>query len=209
MITRIFRSFGAAAGYLAALANAVAFVWYGLYIWSGEAVTNPVTWMLWLGETAVSLSLYADRTRDRPKWMAEAVSMVGVVGICGLLGAKAAMGDLQLVLAAIEPIDVVIAIITVMVFKFWLGTRKMGGAGAALWAFQIALILAIAPLARSTYADPSAEPFWPWALWTVTFGLQTLCAWWRWDGWTPLLNPINYALTHAIVAGIVWYGTMP
>jgi len=200
---------GAWSGYFAALVQAVAFIWYCSEVFSKEAHTNPISWWLWLGETLVGLLIYVDRTRDTPKWLNEAVALVGVVSVALYLAVRMFLGDAAVILAPVEPIDIGAAAAAIGTFWFWLLTRKKWGAGASLWVFQIALITAAFPLIRATFVDPSAEPFWPWALWTVSFSLQFLCAAFRWDGIETLLNPLNYAITHGLIAWIIWLGVAP
>lgn len=202
------RRLGAQLGYLAAVVNAVAFVWYSFGILSGETETNPITWWLWLAETFIGLLIYADRTRDTSKWLAEAISMVGVTIVGGYLIFQVFAGHQEVVLHSVQPIDFLSAGLAAVALIFWISTRKRWGAGASLWVFQLALFSAAFPLIRAVAADPSSEPFWPWALWTGAFVLQALCAMLRWDGKEPLLNPINYAVTHGLVAWIIWFGAL-
>lgn len=197
---------GAGFGYLAGFLNIVAFIWYNLDVVMGNVITNPVTWWLWLGETIVSLFLYIKLTKDFSKWAAEAVSLLGVATVLLLLSLKTFSGDSTIVFAAVEPIDYLSAIVAVAAFSVWLKTRKTHGALVASWVFQLAIVSAAVPLIRSAWADPSAEPFGPWAVWTIAFGLQTLCSGMRWSGFTPLLSPLNYTALHGIVALIVWFG---
>lgn len=191
---------GAACGYLAAALNAVVFVWYGREVLVGKVDTNPITWWLWMIETAVGLTIYVARTQDRSKWAAEAVSMLGVVIIAGYLTVMAFFGHARVVFASVEIVDYGVAALAIVAFVVY----NKCGPKVAIFVFQAALIAAIFPLLRATLVNPSAEPFGPWALWAVAFTLQALCAGLRWDGADTLLNPINYALTHGAVAWIVW-----
>ena len=200
---------GAQAGYVAAVLQAIAFTWYCVVVFSNEAHTNPISWWLWFGETVVGLLIYADRTRDMYKWIAEATALVGVVAVAGYLAVRMFLGDARVVLATVEPVDIAIAIAAVAMFIFWLLTRKKWGPGISVWVFQIVLVLAIFPIVRATYANPAAEPLWPWILWTVSFSFQFLCAALRWDGYEPLVNPLNYAITHGLVSWIIFQGVAP
>lgn len=197
---------GAWSGYLAAVLTLVAFAWYARDIWAGATVTNPISWWLWMGETFVGLLIYMDRTRDMPKWIAEATSLVGVVIVGIYLGVKALLGDASMVFASVESIDLVATVVALATFGFWLTTRKKWGAGPSIWVFQVTLLLVAFPLVRATFADPSMEPFGPWALWSLAFILQAFCAWVRWDGYEPIINPINYAVVHTVVAAIILFG---
>lgn len=203
------RNLGACAGYSAAFVQAIAFTWYCIIVFSHDAHTNPISWWLWLGETLVGLVIYIDHTRDTPKWINEAVAFVGVIMVASYLALRIFMGDTAIVLAPVETIDIVVAVATVATFCFWVLTREKLGAGISLWIFQIALVAAAFPLIRATFVDPSAEPFWPWALWTLSFSLQLLSASLRWDDIEALLNPLNYAATHGLVALIVWHSVAP
>ncbi|OGG39894.1 hypothetical protein A2118_00725 [Candidatus Kaiserbacteria bacterium GWA2_50_9] len=198
---------GAVFGYVAAAIMVVAFVWYGHDIWTGSARTNPLSWWMWAIETFVGLMIYADRTRDISKWVAEAASLVGVVVVALYLAVIAIQGHVSVVFASIESIDFVSTGAAIVTFGFWIATRKKLGAGPSIWVFQVTLILVAFPLIRATLADPSVEPFWPWTLWTISFGFQTVCAWLRWDGYEPVVNPLNYAIIHCLVAVIVLLGT--
>ena len=183
-----------------------AFVWYCWTVFSGEATTNPISWWLWFAETAVSLMLYADRTRDTSKWFAEAVSMVGVTMVSGYLIWEVLSGGEKMVFASVETVDYIAFLFAALAFCVWLATRKKVGAGLALWIFQLALISAVFPLLRATFADSSSEPLGPWVLWTGVFFLQTVCAWLRWDGYEPVISPINYTLTHGLVVVAITLG---
>ena len=200
---------GAQAGYVAAILQAIAFVWYCVVVFSNDAHTNPISWWLWSGETLVGLLIYADRTRDAYKWLAEAVALVGVIAVAGYLAARIFIGDASVILAPVESIDVYIAIAAIGTFVFWLLTRKKWGPGASIWVFQVVLVLAVFPLVRATYANPVAEPLWPWALWTASFSFQFLSAALRWDGYEPLVNPLNYAITHGLVTWIILQSVAP
>lgn len=195
---------GARFGYCAALLNAIAFLWYGYDTLAGTTATNPITWWLWFGETLVGLLIYADRTRDMSKWLVEAVSMIGVACVGGYLIYRVVTGHATTVLEPVEPVDFLVSLTTVGVFIFWLKTRKRLGSSVSVWVFQVVLIAAALPLIRSTIADPTAEPLVPWLIWTGAFTCQTMCVLLRWDGWTPLLNPINYVITHLIIVVVVW-----
>lgn len=199
---------GWASLYLAAFANAIAFVWYFVEAISGQVGTNPVSWVLWLIETGVGLFLYSRRTEDRCKWRVEQVSMIGVGVIVVCLAVKAVEAGAEAVLAPVRWVDAVPTVLAVWAYKFWLGTRRVDGGAGALWVFQLALFAAAVPLIRTVYADNTAEPFGPWALWFVAFILQTLGVALRWEkGKNDLLfNPVNYAVVHGLVAWIVWHG---
>lgn len=200
------QKFGARVGYLAALLQFVAFGLYGQGLFDGSIHTNPVSWWMWGVETLVGLVIYADRTQDASKWAAEAASLLGVLGVNLYLGYRMLSGDIAAVLEPVALLDLVSTILAGIAFWFWLASRKRLGPEPALLVFQFALLAAAFPLIRSAYVDPSAEPLWPWVLWSISFGLQLLCTTIRWDGWMPLLNPANYLATHAIVAAIIWYG---
>lgn len=199
----IFAKIGTAAGYTAAIIQVIAFLLYCFEVFSKQAHTNPVTWWLWLGETLVGLLIYADRTQDRPKWITEAVAFVGVILVSLYLGVRMYLGDSSIIMESVESVDYLAAATAVGAFCFWLATRKRWGPSASIWVFQIALISAAFPLIRATLANPSAEPFWPWALWTLSFIFQLVCSLLRWDGFEPLVNPLNYAITHGVVALII------
>jgi len=200
------RSIGAVCGYLAAVVNIIAFVWYGHGVLAGTVETNPLSWWMWLTETGVGLAIYIDRTRDLSKWSAEAVSMVGVTAVAGYLTVMAFIGHAKTVLISVAPVDYGATVAAAGAFVIWLSTRERHGAGIAILVFQIALVAAAFPLIRAAHANPLAEPFGPWALWTVAYGLQLLCAGLRLDGPGALWNPLNYTLTHGAVAWIVWQG---
>ncbi|MEK7510800.1 MAG: hypothetical protein AAB582_01005 [Patescibacteria group bacterium] len=204
MTQQSLRTFGAVCGYSAAVLNAIGFVWYFLVI--GETQTNPVTWLLWLVETGVSLWLYRSHTGDRAKWAAEAVSLIGVIGISfHLFVLQPMQGNGGTVWQTVEPIDYLVAILAIVALVYYWRSQKQGKTASrrALWIFQAALLTAILPLWRTVLDDPTSEPFWPWMIWTLAFVLQTFCAWLRWEDRTTLLNPINYAITHGVVALIV------
>lgn len=201
------RTLGAVCGYAAALIQAGAYGWYMLDLVEGSVHTNPVSWYLWLGETLVGLLIYADRTNDRSKWIAEAVAFVGVIAVAGYLTYQWwASGATELFGTVKVPDDLWSTGLAVLAFVVWVDKREHWGPGVANWVFQFALLAAAYPLIRAAWADPSAEPFWPWALWSASFFLQFLCACLRWDGVTPLLNPLNYLATHAAVAAIAYLG---
>lgn len=200
---------GVEVGYVAAFVQAIAFIWYCIAVFTEHAHTNPISWWLWLAETAVGLAIYADRTRDMAKWLTEAVALIGVVIVAGYLAVLSLSGNAAFALQTVEPADYVAAATAACVFLFWILTRKTWGSGLSLWLFQIALLLAAFPLIRATFANPGSEPLWPWILWTVSFALQLFAAVLRWDGVSGLLNPLNYAITHGIVAGIILSNAVP
>lgn len=201
---------GAVCGYLAAITQVIAFGWYGWYLVQGAVDTNPLSWYLWLGETFVGLLIYADRTRDSSKYVGEVAALIGVICVTSFLTYQAWwQGTSDQIFSSVQfPDDIISTVIAIFAFVLWLDKRSTWGAGVVVWFFQIALLCAAYPLIRAAYVDPSAEPFGPWALWALAFILQFGAACLRWDGVTPLLNPINYAITHAAVAVIVWQGAV-
>ena len=202
------RTIGAGFGYLAAFLNVVAFVWYVVVIFGHDVTTNPITWWLWLGETITGLLIYADRTKDRSKWLLEATALVGVVIVGGYLAVEAVLGKVDVVLASVETIDYWITGLTIATFCFWLGTRKRLGASAALWLFQVVLLLAAVPLIRATWETPSAEPLGPWAIWTLAFVSLTICTRLRWDGKDVFIYAASNMATHGIITAIVLVGVV-
>ncbi len=200
---------GSWCGFLAALTNLLAFTWYVYEVFGGKVDTNPVTWYLWLIETAVSLTLFRDRTHDMSKWLAEGVSMVGVLLVAVYLTGKVIGGQAAIVLASVQPSDVIPTLIAGAAFLVWTQTKDNPRyTGLALWVFQIALFAAVVPLIRATYAHPSVEPLGPWAMWTGAFTLQSICVILKLKKGEidTLLSPINYAITHGAIALIIWQG---
>jgi FtsH-binding integral membrane protein len=203
-------SIGAALGYLAGFLNAAGFVWYCQVMFASETTTNPISWWLWLGETLISLVIYWDYTRDKSKAFAEFVSLIGAAVVSLYLLWRVLTGDSSIVFSAVETVDYYVGGFAVVAFVVWFVTRDVQNrhkAKLAVIVFQLALFAAVVPLVRSTYADPSAEPLGPWVLWTGVFLLQSICAGLRWDGWTPLISPINYTLTHFLVVLAIILGT--
>ncbi len=193
-------SVGAVFGYTAAFMNAVGLAWYSRDMFFGETITNPVTWWLWLVETIISLIIYVDRTKDMSKWATEAVSAVGVSIISLFLLFQTLSGEAHSVFETVELVDYIAATFAVVALVVWIVTRKTYGAGIALWVFQLALLSAIFPLMRSAVVETAVEPLGPWVLWTIAFAFQAICAYLRWDGYEPIVSPINYTITHGLIA---------
>ncbi len=202
-------SIGAALGYLAGFLNAVGFIWYCQVMFTSETTTNPISWWLWFGETLISLVIYRDYTRDMSKWFAEFVSLLGATVVSLYLLWRTLTGDSSIVFASVEMVDYYVGAFAILAFAVWFVTRDEQNrykARLAVIVFQLALFAAVVPLVRSTFADPSAEPLGPWVLWTGVFLLQSICAGLRWDGWTPLISPINYTVTHLLVVLAIIFG---
>jgi hypothetical protein len=206
MRSHALRNIGTVAGYANAVLQIVAFAWYGITIYSGATHTNPITWYLLFIETVVGLLIYANHTKDVPKYAGEIIALIGVVGMGIYLTTQTLWGT-RLVWETVDwNTDLIPTVAAVGAFLYWFPRRNSKRhSRIALWLYQIAIFGAMGPLILSTWTHPTAEPFGPWAVWTVGFALQTICAAFRWEDKESLFNPINYAITHGIVAGIVWY----
>lgn len=201
-------SIKASCGYLAAALNLVGFGLYFFEAFRGHVDTNPVTWYLWLLETFVSLTLYSSYTEKPSVWAAEAASLVGVILFCLYLTFEVVVNKKEVGWANVELIDWVTSLAVVIVYAIWLRMKdRPQWKKYSLVLFQVVLLAVAVPLIRSAAMHPHAEPFWPWAVWTVSFSLQALCAWlFQKNDGVALANPVNYALTHGIVAVLAFGG---
>ena len=199
---------GGVLGYLGAATSAVGYTLYGAYLLRGEADTNIVTWGLWSLEAVLSFSIYKAQTRgDFAKYAEELVASIGCCVITVMLVTRALFAGANL-FGPVEWVDGISALLFVIVFGIYRGTQKAGDVWPATVAFQGVIIFSAFPLARSTFENPSGEPFLPWVLWTTGFGLQFLCALMRQDekhGHRALLTPFNYMFWHGLIAGIVYF----
>lgn len=196
---------GALLGYLGAAISAVAYLGYAAYLIRGAADTNVVTWTLWSIEAVLSYCIYKKQTRnDLATYFEELVASVGCCAITVFLVTRAVVTGANL-FGPVEWIDGVSALLFLIVFWIYRRSLRLGDVWPATLFFQVALVFSALPLVRSTFENPSGEPFWPWTLWAVGFALQFLCASLRQrdQGYRALLTPLNYFFWHAVIAGIV------
>lgn len=228
--TRLFVHFSIAwlsLGSVVAIASSAlqvaAYAWYIPLVVDGSADTNPLSWLMWLVETFVGLVIYISLTNAWRKYLTEVFALIGVAIICGYLLYKWYVADGKNPFDNVDwGTDQLPTIVAGVILAFWALIESFSLLGklpnrwehllvrVCMWLYLIPLVWAAYPLIRSTYEHPHAEPFGPWFLWTICFGLQVLSVWITWDRKRDSLeayfNPIGYTATHLAVAAIVYLG---
>lgn len=207
---------GTVLGWTAAALNVVGFVVYCIPMLTGDALdTNPLSWWFWFIETLASLVIiisYLEKDKaseggHMSVWATEAVSMLGVTIVSAYLLFELNRGGLAEFFEEVKPVDWFVTGFAVFSLGLWQVTRKRYGSFWAVWISQFGPVVAVYPLVQDAWSDPTAEPFWAWAIWTIAFALQAVSGWLRVRTLTTIVGPIIYTLTHLAVVLAIILGT--
>lgn len=172
------------------IAQLLGYIIYSKYTIFGKIRPNAASWSIWaFGAVLESLS-YIYLTGDVLKNILPIVCAISAVlffVICTVGGYFKRPSNFEISIIIVD-----IAIIIV-----WFITKSPLYANILL---ILTAVISFIPLIINVYKNPTYENSFPWFIWTLAYGLQTVVVLFRFEKAEDLIYPVVFFVLHIIVA---------
>jgi len=211
--------------WLAVVCNVLGFVVYHTETFFSDKNPSLVSWFIFGLLTVLNFTSIRVMTRDKAKSLLPTVSSFLCASTFFVVLGKSLYARFYLhnsnysfALSSYEVVCLVLGVIAAVVWKSSLPKilgenpteeerrAESQAAKKAQVILQVALFLGFIPTFVRVATDPGAEQVFSWAVWTLTFALQTIVVLWRWKGqYMDLVYPVNMLVCHLAVALLTQY----